>query len=345
MELTYRTRRRLKRAGIIALVAVLISTLVWGCWLVWLNRHIVYTREGAVIDFELTSRDPGDGQLAVPPETAEVVSIYYNDGSEYDDVDIAPRQITGYYITTAMLQNEMDTIRATIEALPVGTAVMMEVKSIRGSYYYTTNLEGTYGASGVDQEAVDALIADIAARNLYFIASVPAFRDRNFGAENVGAGLPFVGGNGALWVDSDSCYWLNPTSGKVVEYLASIAKELRILGFDEVVYTAFQFPDTAEIEFSGNKVTAIQTAAEKLVAECASDRFTVSFMASGSTVKSVTGRSRLYLTGVDAADAAATAGAYTPEDPAVGIVFMTDSYDTRYEAFSVLRPMDAAITD
>ena len=344
MELTYRTRRNLKRAGIIVLVAALILAVVWGCWLVWIHRHMVYTRDGAVIDFELTSRDPGEGQLAVPPEAGETVSIYYNDGSEFETVDISLRQVTGYYITTEMLQNDMDTIRATIDALPVGTAVMMEVKSIRGSYYYTTNIEGTYPATGMDLTAVDQLIADIASRNLYFIASVPALRDRNFGAENVGAGLPFVGGNGALWVDDSNCYWLNPTSTKVTDYLASIGRELKNLGFDEVVFTDFRFPDSSEIEFSGNKVTAIQEAAEKLVAECATDRFAVSFLATGSTVQPVAGRSRLYLTGVEATGAAAAAAAYTVEDPAVNIMFLTDSFDTRYEAFSVLRPMDSAIT-
>lgn len=344
MELTYRTRRNLKRAGIIALVAALILTLVWGCWLVWIQRHIVYTRDGAVIDFALTSRDPGDGQLAVAPTEGEAVSIYYNDGSEYGAADLTMRQVTGYYITTDMLLNDMDTVRATIPALPVGTAVMMEVKSIRGSYYYTTNLEGTYPATGMDLTAVDQLIADIASRNLYFIASVPAFRDRNFGAENVGAGLPFVGGDGALWVDDSNCYWLNPTSTKVTGYLASLARELKNLGFDEVMFTDFRMPDSSEIDFSGNKVTAVQEAAQYLVEECATDRFTVSFMASDSTVKPVNGRSRIYLTGVEATGAAAAAAAYTVEDPAVNIVFLTDSFDTRYEAFCVLRPMDSAIT-
>lgn len=344
MELTYRTRQNVKRGIVIALAAALILMVVWGCWLVWIDRHIVYTREGAVIDFALTKQDPGPGQLAVPPQDGEPVSIYYNDGSEYAVVDTDLRQIAGYYITTDMLQNDMDTIRAAIEALPVGTAVMMEVKSIRGSYYYTTNIQGTYPATGMDLTAVDQLIADIASRNLYFIASVPALRDRNFGAENVGAGLPFVGGDGALWVDDSNCYWLNPTSANVTDYLATIGRELKNLGFDEVMFTDFRMPDSAEVEFSGNKVTAIQAAADYLVAECATDRFTVSFLATGSTVKPVEGRSRLYLTGVSATGAAAAAAGYTMEDPAAGIVFLTDSFDTRYEAFGVLRPMDSAIT-
>lgn len=344
MELTYRTRRNLKRGAVIALVAALLLTLVWGCWLVWIRRHIVYTRDGAVLDFALTSRDPGEGQLALPPENTDPVSIYYDDDSEYEIVDISLRQVTGYYITLEMLQNDMDAIHATIDALPVGTAVMMDVKSVRGTYYYNSKIEETYTAAGIDPDAVDALIADIAGRNLYFIAGVPAFCDRNFGALNVDAGLPFVGGDGALWVDDAGCYWLDPTSSKVTEYIGSITKELKALGFDEVVFTHFQFPTSPEIEYAGNKTTAIQEAAEKLVEECAGDRFAVSFLGTGSTVKPVTGRSRLYLTGVEATAAASAAAGYTVEDPAVNILFLTDSFDTRYETFSVLRPIDSAIT-
>ena len=342
MELTYQTRRKLKRGGIIALAALLVLVLVWGCWLVWVERHIVYSRDGAVLDFALTSRDPGEGQLALPPAETEPVSIYYNDGSELGTAELAMRQITGYSITADMLQNDMDTIRATIASLPVGTAVMMEVKSGRGTFYYTTGVEGAYTAKAMDLEAVDQLIADMASRNLYLIASVPAFRDRNFAVEHISSGLPFIGGDGALWVDSGGCYWLDPTDSAFRDYLTKITRELKSLGFDEVLFTEFCFPDTAELYYSGDRVMAIQEAAAILVENCATDRFAVSFLATGSTVKPVAGRSRLYLTGVSATGAETTAAGYSVEDPAVNLVFMTDSYDTRYEICSVIRPMEMA---
>ena len=344
MELTYRTRRTLKRAALIALVVALALTAVWGCWIVWVNRHIVYSRDGAVLDFELTSRDPGEGELALPPEAKEPVSIYYNDGSELEELDTSMRQIVGYYITADMMANDMDTIRATIAALPVGSGVMMEVKSIRGTFHYNSKIDGAPITSYLDNEAVDALIEDIATRNLYFIASVPAFRDRNFGLTNTACGLPFICGGGALWLDETGCYWMDPGKRGTMDYLTRIAKELQRLGFDEVVFSDFRFPETDQLDYSGNKVTAIQEAAEELVAECAGDRFAVSFVATGSTIRPVTGRSRLYLTGVDAAHVASAAAGYPVTDPALDLVFITDSYDTRFDTWSVLRPMDIAIT-
>ena len=344
MNLTYRTRRTLKRAGVIALAAALALTVVWGCWIVWVNRHIVYSRDGALLDFALTSRDPGEGQLALPPENREPVSIYYNDGTELEDLDTSMRQIVGFYITADMLENDMDTIRATIAALPVGSGVMMEVKSIRGTFHYNSSIDNVTMTSALDNAAVDALIADIADRNLYFIASVPAFRDRNYGLTHTNDGLPFIGGGGALWLDGSGCYWLDPAKKGNLDYLTRITKELARLGFDEVVFTDFRFPETDQLDYSGDRVAAIQRAAETLVEECSSDRFAVSFVATGSTVQYITGRSRLYLTGVDAANAASVVAGYTVSDPAVDLVFVTDSYDTRYEAWSVLRPMDIAIT-
>ena len=345
MEMTYETRRRLRRGGVIALVAALILTVVWACWIIWVERHMVYSRDGAMLNFQLTSRDPGEGELAVPPTEGETISIYYNDGSELEEIDTSLRQFTGYYITADMMKEDMDTIRATIAALPVGSGVMLEVKSIRGTYYYTTGIRDADTANNMDIEAVDQLIADIASRNLYLIASLPAFRDRNFGLENPDCGLPYVGGGGALWLDSNNCYWLDPTDRGALSYLGEIIGELKLLGFDEVVFTDFRFPDTDQLDFDGDRVAAIRKAAEKLVDEHATDRFAVSFHISDSTLRSTGQRSRLYLTGVDAAKAAAAAADCTVEDPAVNLVFLTESYDTRFDAWSVLRPMDWAITE
>ena len=344
MNLTYRTRRALKRAGLTALIVVLVSTLVWACWLVWVERHIIYTRDGAILDFSVSDDSYGEGELALPPEDREPVSVFYNDGFDVSQLDTTLRQISGYYITADMMAADMETIRATVAALPVGSAVMMEVKSIKGTFYYTTNIDGAPQSGTMDITAVDQLIADIASRNLYLIASVPAFRDRNFGLENTACGLPFIGGQGALWLDSSNCYWLDPTDTGTLEFLTEIADELRNLGFDEVMFTDFCFPDSQEIDFTGNRISAVQSAADTLVANCATERFAVSFLASGSTVQPVTGRSRLYLTDVEAANAPSAAGGYTVADPAVNLVFLTDSYDTRYDAWSVLRPMDSAVT-
>ena len=343
MKLSFETRRKLILAAKIVLVLLAAAMVVWACWLVWVDRYVVYTRDGAKIDYSLTEESFGEGTLALPPEDTVSASIFFDDGTGIQDYATALSRLEGYYIDYEMLASDIDTIRAAVSVLPVGSAVMMEVKSIKGNFYYSTNIDGAKTASGIEPTAVDLLIEDLTARNLYLIATVPAFRDRAYGLSHTNNGLPYIGGNGALWLDEQSCYWLNPGKSGTINYLDQIAEELEILGFDEIMFTDFRFPETDQLDYSGNKEEAIQKAAESLVSKCTGDTFAVSFLASDSTVQAVEGRSRLYLKGVDAADAADAAQRYAMEDPAVGMVFLTDSHDTRYEEYGALRPITSFV--
>ena len=343
--LSFKNRTALVRAAKIALIALAVLTVVWACWMVWLDRHMVYTRDGAQLDFSLTEESYGDGTLALPPENRVTASVYYDLGDEDEDMATVMTRLEGYYITTDMLIRDIDTVRAAVSVLPVGSAVMVELKNIKGSFFYSTGLEDAKTYQNVDIEAVDRLIADMNGRNLYTIASVPALRDRAYGLSHTNNGLPYVGGGGALWLDDQNCYWLNPGKSGTQSYLQNIATELRDLGFDEVLFTDFRFPDTAELDYSGDKAEALQKAAEKLVEKCTTDTFALSFLTTGSTVQPLSGRSRLYLEGAEASAAAAAAAQYAVEEPDVDLVFITDSYDTRFEEFGVLRPITSFVDD
>ena len=345
LNISYERRRRLLTAAKTALVVFLIGSVIWGCWMVWLDRHVFYTRDGAVVDFGITEESYDQGTLAQPPEEPVKASIYYDVGVTNEELANMLTRMDGYYIDADMLVKNIDTVRAAVSVLPVGSAVMVELKNIKGNFYYSTGLEGAKTVKDVDIEAIDRLLADMNERSLYTIATVPAFRDRAYGLSHTNNGLPFVGGGGALWLDDDNCYWLNPGKSGTLGYLQSIAAELRELGFDEIMFTDFRFPDTDQLDYSGNKSEAIQKAAETLVEKCTTDTFAVSFMTTGSSVQAVDGRSRLYLENVDAASAASAAEKQKTDDSSVNVVFLTDSFDTRYEAFGVLRPITSFVDD
>ena len=340
-----RRKQKLIQTGKTLLIVALVLTVIWACWLVWVDRYVIYTREGAEIDFSLTPASFGTGTLALPPENPITASIYYDDGTDTENLATALTRLDGYYINYDMLSSDIDTVRAAVSVLPVGSTVMLEVKNIKGNFYYTSHLEDAKTASGIDPAAVDRLIADMTARNLYVVATLPAFRDRAYGLEHTNNGLPYIGGDGALWIDDFGCYWLSPSKSGTLVYLQNIAAELRGLGFDEVMFTDFRFPDTDQLDYTGNKSDAIQKAADTLVEKCTTETFALSFLASDSTIQAVDGRSRLYLDQVSASAAASTAAGYGMEDPATGIVFITDSYDTRYEEFGVLRPITSFVYD
>ena len=86
LRLSFRNQQNLTRIAKIALIVLLILTVVWACWVVWADRHIVYTREGAQLDFSLTEESYGEGILALPPEDRVTASVYYDVGDEDKDM-------------------------------------------------------------------------------------------------------------------------------------------------------------------------------------------------------------------------------------------------------------------
>lgn len=338
MKIPYRTQQALKRAAVVLLFVLLAAMLVFLCWFLWLERFVVYTRdEGVRLDFSVTDEFP-DGQLAQTPTQGETVAIYYNEGENAINTSSELTQITGYYADADALAKGPAIVLEQVKALEPGTPVMVDVKTGKGAFFYSSAVS-SQRASNINTEEMDALIAYLKTSNHYAIARLPAFRDYHYGLNHVSDGLPTSGGY--LWADSDYCYWLNPSSQGTLTHLTQIVSELKDLGFDEVVFEEFRFPDTEKIVFKADKKEALVKAAQTLVTACASDSFAVSFVQERDFALP-TGRSRLYLPGATAAEVEAIAQQAQVEDPAKNLVFLTEVHDTRFEVSSVLRPLDAA---
>ena len=340
MKLTFLAKRRLQRIGLVSLVLILVLILVWFCWVIWLERYVVYNREGATLNFEVSNR-PGTGQISNPPSANETVPIYINEGSNTVDLEKELTQISGYYVDTDTLQNDINSVRNTIATLPSGTAVMVELKNIWGSFYYSTDVPDSTLSNKIDISAVDSLITDINSRNLYSIAKIPAFRERYFfliDNSNTSCGLA-QSGKGYLWADEEKCYWMDPTDGDTLTWLRAIVQELKDMGFDEVVFSEFRIPVTDRISFKADREQAIRDAADSLVASCATDNFAVSFMTSDSSFPLPEGRSRIYLENISAKNVGAVAAQINLADPQVRIVFISNTSDTRFDEYSAMRPL------
>lgn len=337
-HLSYRARRRLKTLGVTALVLCLAGVIAWGAWILWVGRFIIYTDEGAVLDFSLSPQLP-DGKVATPPEKTDPVKIYYNDGSDAVDFSTELGPISGYYADSKALSNDIGAVRKQIESLPDGTAVMLDVKSITGTFYYSTKVGRL--SSDVNISAMDELISYIKSRNLYLIARIPAFKDYTFGLNNVNSGLFLPSGIG-LWMDDDSCYWLDPANAATQNYLIQIIMELKSLGFREVVLTDFCFPVSDGYAYEGDKPAVLTATAANLVSSCSNSTFAVSFEAALGSYTLPEGRTRLYLDNISAVNVESTAEKAGVADPTINLVFMTSAKDTRFDAYSVLRPIDSA---
>lgn len=337
MALPYRTRRALRGLAIAGLWLVMLAIIVWLVWLLWLDRYVVYTRDGAKLDFGASNQQLS-GEVAKPPENDATVSIYYNEGDNALNISTELSQIVGYYIDADMLTKSIPDVMETLKKLPSQTPVMVDVKDIVGRFFYPTTLGPSN--KNIDTAAMNQLIDYLAKSDLYAIARAPALRDYYYGLDHVPDGLPTSGGY--LWMDDARCYWLNPASEGTLAYLIQTGKELKEKGFNEVVFSDFRFPETDKIVFKGKRTEALVSAATRLLESCSSDRFAVSFLVDSASFPLPAGRTRLYLEGVGASQAKALAEESGLEDPTIKMVFVTDVNDTRFDAYSVLRPITSA---
>lgn len=336
MTIPYRTRRLFQRILIVLLAVIILASAAWVCWLVWLQRYVVYTADGsAVLDFDLPPM--ADGQIATEPEQ-ETVSIYYNEGESAVNVSTELAQLVGYYVEPEQMKDPAE-IKNQLRNLEAGTAVMLDVKSIQGAFYYSSSVSSNY-ASHLDLSAMDELIDYMNRSSLYTIARLPALRDYHYGLNHVPDGVHHSSGL-YLYQDDDGCYWLDPASQGTLTYLTQIVTELKNLGFDEVVFSDFCYPGTDSIQLSGSRAENLTAAAATLTKACTTDRFALSFVKT-TEFTMPEGRSRMYLTDVDPAQAAAVVQDSGLAEPVIHLVFLTELYDTRFNEFSVLRPLSGA---
>lgn len=349
MIFSYRTRHILRQLGKILLIILAISAVLFACFMVWAGRYMAYDRDaGALLDFNMGPIP--EGVLAKPPVPTGPLNIYYKDPSTtLPDGEQAYSNIQGYYLTADDLRSEkLPELMAKLETLKPGTAVMLEVKAPKGWFYFSTEIDDHYEDQApkyaLSVQEMDQLIKFMDNHGLYMVARLSAFRDYWFGRYNVSSGLAEKGKGGALWMDN-GCYWLNPADDETLNYLVRITRELKTLGFDEVVYDDFRFPVTDKILYAGNQEQSIVYAAVTIATACATDQFCVSFAVSDPTFPLPEGNCRLYFQGVAAADAETIAQQVTTDDTTTHVLFMTtasDASDTRFGKYSVLRPLESA---
>ena len=342
MSIPYRTQQRLKwLAG--ALLILLAVALIFGAlWFVWLQRYVMYTREdGAVLNMDLPEK-MAQGVTAEEPAPTEGIEIYYNEGEDKLNLSTDLAQLKGYYVTGSTLAKDPDGVLEQIQSLPEGTPIMLELKNIYGMFYYST-ATGRPTSDEADVRGVDNLIRTLKDSRYYTIACIPALRDRAYGLEDPNEGLAVSAGY--LWMDGDGCYWLDPTRDKILSYMMDIATELRLLGFDEVVFDEFRFPNTDSIVFSGDRKTTLESTAQSLVNACSTDLFAVSFISDGSW-QEPEGRSRVYRRDIsDTIKLMEFNNSVAVEDPEIKVVLLTNNLDEGFEAYSVLRPIELAMEE
>lgn len=342
MNIPYRTQRRLKRWGTVAAVVALVGSVAWVCWAVWLQRYVVYTDDGARLDFDHSANDLV-GEVAVEPVAEANIPIFYNEGADAINTSNDLTQLNGYYITASMLRTDLAGVQLQIERLTAGTPVMIDMRSSSGTFYYQTGVSESTVDTTMDISTVAAVVERLESKGFYTIARFNAFQEYNYFYPNqhIESGLGNPSGIG-LWLDGDNgAYWLDPASTTATNRIASVVLELRDMGFDEVVLDNFRFP-TGNYRYTGDKDAALHSAASTLLAACSSGNFTLSFVVDSPSFPLPDGRCRLYLKNVNAGNIATVVSQAAFEDTDIRLVFLAETADTRYDDYGVLRPVSMA---
>ena len=337
MSIPYRTRRTINRVGTLLAVLLVVGIAAWMCWVIWLQRYVVYTNDGATLNFNVSANEV-TGELALPPEAAMNVSIYYNEGDDAIDVGNEMKQLNGYYIDSDMIQKDMAGVLIRIDTLSPGTPILIDMKGPYGSFFYPSQLSDAVHSASTDVQAVSQLVQTLQQKGFYTIARVSAFRDREYGNNHVSSGLYMLSRAG-LWMDPGGMFWLDPTNASTTSWIADVVLELRDMGFNEVCLSNFCFPESDKYIFNGDKSAALQSAAATLVSACSSSSFTLSFVVTDPAFTLPGERCRIYLEGVNANGIGSAASKVTVDDPATQLVFIAETGDTRYNTYSVLRSL------
>ncbi len=334
--ISYRSRLRLRAAltGLAIALVLLIAAAVGV--VIYLHRYIVYTPDGARLDLDGGLRGALGTEFRV--ETPQPVpGATLAEGSDLEEPAKTLERINGWYADGAMLAAP-SRIREAVSGLTEPAAVCVDVRSIYGNFYYGSAIAGAQTSSSVDPPAVDDLLRDLASNpDVYLIAWLPAFRDSSWALYELDCALSLK--SGALWMDSDGCYWLDPSDDRVIERLESIIHELESVGFDEVVLSDFTFPDDPAIVFDGDRAQALLDTAQKLREDLGqSEDFKLSFSTRERALAPYA--DRFYYRDLDGADVPALTAELEGAFPDLhnSLVFLTDSRDTRFESFGRLKP-------
>ncbi len=339
MIFSYRTRRFLGRFFRVLLTVVLSCVILVLLLLFWLQRFVIYTPEGAILDFS-GSRPQGQGVQAKPTCPLGTVPIQFSKPETEAPKPVGLQQLQGGYVVLDDLKGDLASLQEKLLALPEGTAVMVDVKGIWGTFYYPTKV-GYTTVSSLDMEEMAAFLSALNASGLHTIARMPAFKDHDFARKHQSCGLSAPGGY--LHAGADKCYWLEPYNDTVQTYLVQLTMELKKLGFDEIVFKDFCFPETDKLSFTGDRAAAIEKAAQTLATACADEGFVVSFQTSDLAFPLPEGNCRLYLENIPAAEVENTLAQLGFADGDKRVVMLVSSTDTRYDVCGVLRPVDLLV--
>ncbi|MBQ2830608.1 MAG: hypothetical protein IJF15_06295 [Oscillospiraceae bacterium] len=232
------------------LVILLLLLLIGALAFLFIQRYVVYEDGGGIridLPFFKAEDDPPPANDP-PPAPPEELTVGTQDEAPTEppaEEDPAPVPlVVGKMVVfdPAILHGGWE---AALEAAAQGgaNAFVLPLKESDGILRYPSSLTSALAAqtTSADSAAEEAL-AGLLDSDLYAVARINALHDNAFARANMTAAA-ICQLTGYVWYDHYSTHWLDPNKVAARAYIVEIAEECADMGFDEILFDEFRFPD------------------------------------------------------------------------------------------------------
>lgn len=231
----YRGRRPNGRRWLIfALVLVLLAATAY----LVVQRYMVYDMDGSYhFEFPWFRRTGAGGQTALGGTRQDLEIVI-----ERPDEPAAAQPLRARELRAPALAGGMS--RALAELPEEVNAVAVRLKTADGDLLYPSALPAAIEAKAVAGSSIaQSSLNELTASDYYTVARLAALHDSRFSyAHMTEAAIEQRAYKNYIWYAPDSSFYLAPEKELAREYLASIARELAALGFDELLFDEFGYP-------------------------------------------------------------------------------------------------------
>lgn len=242
----YRSYHGRGKTGKVILITALCLLLLVAVSFLLLQRYAVYETDGSIrFDLPWKTNEAGD-EPAPPSDGDTTVPEVIIEAPEPAPASVAG-MLHAVELDEAILR---DGAEDALAGLPEEVnAVAVRLKNEQGELLYASALEGALEAGAVKGEAasLDA-IKTLDESGMYLAARISALHDSLYSfAHMKETGILQLKHRGYIWYAPDSSFYLAPEKAAAREYLVSIACECAELGFDELIFDSFGYPDRGRL--------------------------------------------------------------------------------------------------
>lgn len=170
-----------------------------------------------------------------------------------------PNEINAVYMTSwsAASSKSIDYVERLVRDTEIN-AVVINVKDYSGYVAYDSAIPevAQYGAKQIIIPDIAALVARLHSEGIYVIARIVVFQDPVLAVARPElaihrASLRTTSSEAytidTLWFDRKGSAWIDPAAEGAWQYIASIVREVDILGFDEINFDYIRFPSDGDV--------------------------------------------------------------------------------------------------